>query len=134
MSESVLLKLCNSVILVCQVLECFELYQDSNIFHQLIPLFPKVFVLLEPVSNNSSLIIYACFQFFYHILHDLINAVFFQYLTISSIQSHAAQILGFKFQYYQRLDVNSTVPSGLFRTAALLIKSGFIDLDNVYVS
>ncbi|KAG0540719.1 hypothetical protein BDA96_03G433200 [Sorghum bicolor] len=69
------------------VLECFELYQDSNIFHQLIPLFPK---------------------------------------------SHAAQILGFKFQYYQRLDVNSPVPSGLFRTAALLIKSGFIDLDNVY--
>jgi len=69
------------------VLECFELYQDSSIFHQLIPLFPK---------------------------------------------SHAAQILGFKFQYYQRLDVNSPVPSGLFRTAALLIKSGFIDLDNVY--
>jgi len=79
------LNLCNSVILVCQVLECFELYQDSNIFHQLIPLFPKVFVLLEPISNNSSLIIYADFQFFYHILHDLINAVFFQYLTISSI-------------------------------------------------
>lgn len=69
------------------VLECFELYPDNNIFHQLIPLFPK---------------------------------------------SHAAQILGFKFQYYQRLDVNSLVPSGLFRTAALLVKSGFIDLDNVY--
>lgn len=69
------------------VLECFEVYPDSNIFHQLIPLFPK---------------------------------------------SHAAQILGFKFQYYQRLDVNSPVPSGLFRTAALLVKSGFIDLDNVY--
>jgi len=50
------------------------------------------------------------------------------------LQSHAAQILGFKFQYYQRLDVNSPVPSGLFRTAALLVKSGFIDLDNVYVS
>ncbi|KAL6839975.1 hypothetical protein ACP4OV_029785 [Aristida adscensionis] len=69
------------------VLECFELYPDSNIFYQLIPLFPK---------------------------------------------SHAAQILGFKFEYYQRLDVNSPVPSGLFRTAALLVKSGFIDLDNVY--
>ncbi|PUZ53307.1 hypothetical protein GQ55_5G042600 [Panicum hallii var. hallii] len=69
------------------VLECFEVYPDSSIFHQLIPLFPK---------------------------------------------SHAAQILGFKFQYYQRLDVNSPVPSGLFRTAALLVKSGFIDLDNVY--
>ncbi|KAL6613932.1 hypothetical protein ACP70R_036202 [Stipagrostis hirtigluma subsp. patula] len=69
------------------VLECFELYPDSNIFDQLIPLFPK---------------------------------------------SHAAQILGFKFEYYQRLDVNSSVPSGLFRTAALLVKSGFIDLDNVY--
>jgi len=134
MSESVLLKLCNSVILVCQVLECFELYQDSNIFHQLIPLFPKVFVLLEPISNNSSLIIYADFQFFYHILHDLINAMFSHVLWFSLLQSHAAQILGFKFQYYQRLDVNSTVPSGLLRTAALLIKSGFIDLDNVYVS
>ncbi|TVU36042.1 hypothetical protein EJB05_17953 [Eragrostis curvula] len=69
------------------VLECFELYPDSNIFYQLIPLFPK---------------------------------------------SHASQILGFKFQYYQRLDVNSPVPPGLFKTAALLIKSGFIDLDDVY--
>jgi THO complex subunit 2 len=52
----------------------------------------------------------------------------------SLLQSHAAQILGFKFQYYQRLDVSSPVPPGLFRTAALLIKSGFIDLDNVYAT
>jgi THO complex subunit 2 len=30
--------------LPCQVLECFELYPDNNIFYQLIPLFPKVFL------------------------------------------------------------------------------------------
>ena len=65
----------------------------------------------------------------------IIHAVFFFcILQFPLLQSHAAQILGFKFQYYQRLDVNSPVPSGLFRTAALLVKSGFIDLDNVYVS
>ncbi|KAG8078868.1 hypothetical protein GUJ93_ZPchr0007g6250 [Zizania palustris] len=48
------------------------------------------------------------------------------------LQSHAAQILGFKFQYYQRLDVNIPVPPGLFRIAALLVKSGLIDLDSLY--
>uniref|UniRef100_A0A0D9V9I6 THO complex subunit 2 n=1 Tax=Leersia perrieri TaxID=77586 RepID=A0A0D9V9I6_9ORYZ len=59
------------------------------------------------------------------------NTIFYQ-LTPLFPKSHAAQILGFKFQYYQRLDVNSTVPPGLFRIAALLVKSGFIDLDSLY--
>ncbi|KAF0916503.1 hypothetical protein E2562_007582 [Oryza meyeriana var. granulata] len=59
------------------------------------------------------------------------NTIFYQLIPLFP-KSHASQILGFKFQYYQRLDVNSTVPPGLFRIAALLVKSGFIDLDSLY--
>ncbi|KAF7808544.1 THO complex subunit 2 [Senna tora] len=69
------------------VLECFELQPDSNVFLELIPIFPK---------------------------------------------SHASQILGFKFQYYQRMEVNSPVPFGLYRLTALLVKQEFIDLDSIY--
>jgi len=46
-------------------------------------------------------------------------------------QSHAAQILGFKFQYYQRIEVSTSVPPGLYRLAALLVKAEFIDLDSL---
>ncbi|XP_021832088.1 THO complex subunit 2 isoform X1 [Prunus avium] len=69
------------------VLESFELQPDSNVFLELIPIFPK---------------------------------------------SHASQILGFKFQYYQRLEVNSPVPFGLYKLTALLVKEDFIDLDSIY--
>ncbi|KAH8491620.1 hypothetical protein H0E87_023662 [Populus deltoides] len=68
------------------VLECFELQPDSNIFLELIPIFPK---------------------------------------------SHASQILGFKFQYYQRMELNSPVPFGLFKLTSLLVKEEFIDLDSI---
>ncbi|KAK7370058.1 hypothetical protein VNO80_12112 [Phaseolus coccineus] len=47
-------------------------------------------------------------------------------------KSHASQILGFKFQYYQRLEVGSSVPFGLYRLTALLVKQDFIDLDSIY--
>lgn len=47
-------------------------------------------------------------------------------------KSHAAHILGFKFQYYQRQDVNESVPDGLYRLTAELVKADFIDLDNIY--
>ncbi|KAL0698843.1 hypothetical protein Bca4012_054965 [Brassica carinata] len=46
--------------------------------------------------------------------------------------SHASQILGFKFQYYQRLEVNSPVPSGLYKLTALLVKKDFINLESIY--
>ncbi|KAK7398843.1 hypothetical protein VNO78_10016 [Psophocarpus tetragonolobus] len=47
-------------------------------------------------------------------------------------KSHASQILGFKFQYYQRMEVNGSVPFGLYRLTALLVKQDFIDLDSIY--
>ncbi|CAN8291333.1 unnamed protein product [Cochlearia groenlandica] len=47
-------------------------------------------------------------------------------------KSHASQILGFKFQYYQRLDVSSPVPFGLYKLTALLVKEEFINLDSIY--
>ncbi|KAG9443939.1 hypothetical protein H6P81_015279 [Aristolochia fimbriata] len=58
------------------------------------------------------------------------NRTFLDLIPIFT-KSHAAQILGFKFQYYQRMDVNHPVPSGLYQLAALLVKSDFIDLDSI---
>ncbi|KAF2559027.1 hypothetical protein F2Q68_00014245 [Brassica cretica] len=48
-------------------------------------------------------------------------------------KSHAPQILGFKFQYYQRLELNSPVPSGLYKLSALLVKEDFINLESMRV-
>ncbi|KAM7255281.1 hypothetical protein ACFE04_020522 [Oxalis oulophora] len=47
-------------------------------------------------------------------------------------KSHASQILGFKFQYYQRMEVNSPIPFGLYKLTALLVKEEFIDLYSIY--
>ena len=47
------------------------------------------------------------------------------------MQSHAPQILGFKFQYYKRLELNSPVPSGLYKLSALLVKEDFINLESM---
>lgn len=47
-------------------------------------------------------------------------------------KSNASQILGFKFHYYQRLEVNSTVPFGLYQLTAILVKKEYIDLDSIY--
>ncbi|KAH0746187.1 hypothetical protein KY285_007844 [Solanum tuberosum] len=52
--------------------------------------------------------------------------------TVGIIKSHASQILGFKFQYYQRLEVNDPVPSELYQLTALLVKRDFIDVDSIY--
>ncbi|XP_020090049.1 THO complex subunit 2 isoform X2 [Ananas comosus] len=59
------------------------------------------------------------------------NHIFYNLIPIFP-KSHAAQVLGFKFQYYQRVEVNTPVPSSLFRLAALLVKAEFIDLDSIY--
>ncbi|KAJ7955431.1 THO complex subunit 2 [Quillaja saponaria] len=47
-------------------------------------------------------------------------------------KSHASQILGFKFQYYQRMEVNSPAPFGLFKLTALLVMQEFIDPESIY--
>nr|XP_043608763.1 THO complex subunit 2 [Erigeron canadensis] len=47
-------------------------------------------------------------------------------------KSNASQILGFKFQYYQRMEVHNTVPFGLYQLTAILVKNEFIDLDSIY--
>jgi len=52
-------------------------------------------------------------------------------LILNSWQSHAAHILGFKFQYYLRPEVNEPVPDGLYRLTVELVKAEFIDLDNM---
>ncbi|XP_031492162.1 THO complex subunit 2 isoform X2 [Nymphaea colorata] len=59
------------------------------------------------------------------------NDIFFHLIPIFP-KSHASQILGFKFQYYQRMEVGHNVPHGLYRLTALLVKSNFIDLDSIY--
>jgi hypothetical protein len=56
------------------------------------------------------------------------------YFDVVLHQTHASHILGFKFQYYQRPEVEDSVPAGLYRLAATLIKEDFIDLDSMYVA
>ncbi|KAK4751210.1 hypothetical protein SAY87_004692 [Trapa incisa] len=60
-----------------------------------------------------------------------VNNIFLELIPIFP-KSHASQILGFKFQYYQRMEVNSPVPFGLYMVTALLVKEKFIDLNSVY--
>ncbi|KAL4575579.1 hypothetical protein LXL04_022427 [Taraxacum kok-saghyz] len=59
------------------------------------------------------------------------NEVFLNLIPIFP-KSNASQILGFKFQYYQRLEVNSSVPFGLYQLTATLVKKEFLDLDSIY--
>ncbi|XLS53180.1 hypothetical protein HN51_013857 [Arachis hypogaea] len=59
------------------------------------------------------------------------NSVFLELIPIFP-KSHASQILGFKFQYYQRMDVSCPVPFGLYKLTALLVKQDFIDIDSIY--
>ncbi|CAL1381313.1 unnamed protein product [Linum trigynum] len=59
------------------------------------------------------------------------NRVFLELIPIFP-KSHASQILGFKFQYYQRMEIHNAVPFGLYQLTALLVKKDFIDLDSIY--
>ncbi|MFS8034582.1 putative THO complex, subunitTHOC2, THO complex subunit 2 domain-containing protein [Helianthus anomalus] len=59
------------------------------------------------------------------------NNVFLNLIPIFP-KSNASQILGFKFQYYHRTEVNNTVPFGLYQLTALLVKKEFLDLDSIY--
>eukprot|EP00850_Spirogloea_muscicola_P022111 SM000277S10346 [mRNA] locus=s277:6832:17596:- [translate_table: standard] len=47
-------------------------------------------------------------------------------------KSHVPHILGFKFQFYQRDEVEEAVPQSLFVLAANLVKASFVSLDDVY--
>ncbi|WMV45729.1 hypothetical protein MTR67_039114 [Solanum verrucosum] len=62
---------------------------------------------------------------------SLVNSIFLDLIPIFP-KSHASQILGFKFQYYQRLEVNDPVPSELYQLTALLVKRDFIYVDSIY--
>ncbi|KAA8529838.1 hypothetical protein F0562_034393 [Nyssa sinensis] len=78
---------------------------------------------LDP--NRVFDIVLECFELQPH------NKVFLDLISIFP-KSHASQILGFKFQYYQRMEVNCAVPFGLYQLTALLVKEDFIDLDSIY--
>ncbi|KAG6833844.1 hypothetical protein H0H87_011778 [Tephrocybe sp. NHM501043] len=43
-----------------------------------------------------------------------------------------AQVLGFKFAYYQSADVAEATPKNLYLTAAILIRENFISLEDLY--
>ncbi|XP_022776561.1 THO complex subunit 2 isoform X2 [Durio zibethinus] len=59
------------------------------------------------------------------------NNAFLQLIPIFP-KSHASQILGFKFQYHQHMEVNTPTPFGLYKLTALLVREEFIDLDSIY--
>ncbi|XP_020967090.1 uncharacterized protein LOC107618983 isoform X6 [Arachis ipaensis] len=52
------------------------------------------------------------------------NSVFLELIPIFP-KSHASQILGFKFQYYQHMEVSCPVPFGLYKLTALLFFDGY---------
>ncbi|GAB4828694.1 THO complex subunit 2 [Ancistrocladus abbreviatus] len=78
---------------------------------------------LDP--NRVFDVVLECFELQPH------NKLFLNLIPIFP-KSHASQILGFKFQYYQHLEVQSPVPFGLYQLTALLVKEDFIDLDSIY--
>ncbi|KAF9534975.1 transcription factor/nuclear export subunit protein 2-domain-containing protein [Crepidotus variabilis] len=43
-----------------------------------------------------------------------------------------AQVLGFKFVFYQSADIAESVPKNLYLTAAILVREGFIALEDLY--
>ncbi|XP_051144438.1 THO complex subunit 2 isoform X2 [Andrographis paniculata] len=78
---------------------------------------------LDP--NRVFDIVLECFEL------QLDNNVFLDLIPIFP-KSHASQILGFKFQYYQHIEINTPVPAGLYQLTALLVKQEFIDVDSIY--
>lgn len=78
---------------------------------------------LDP--NRVFDIVMECFEMQPH------NNLFLDLIPIFP-KSHASQILGFKFQYYQRMEVQNPVPFGLYQLAALLVKEDLVDLDSIY--
>ncbi|GFP83588.1 THO complex subunit 2 [Phtheirospermum japonicum] len=78
---------------------------------------------LDP--NRVFDIVLECFEI------QLDNSIFVDLIPIFP-KSHASQVLGFKFQYFQRIDINTPVPIGLYQLTALLVKKEFIDVDSIY--
>lgn len=58
------------------------------------------------------------------------NSIFLELIPLFP-KTHTTHILGFKFQFYQRPDVEDPAPSFLYRLAASLIKANCIDLDSI---
>ncbi|KAK6146705.1 hypothetical protein DH2020_020574 [Rehmannia glutinosa] len=77
---------------------------------------------LDP--NRVFDIVLECFEL------QLDNSVFVDLIPIFP-KSHASQILGFKFQYFQRIEISTPVPDGLYKLTALLVKKEFIDIDSI---
>ena len=70
-------------------------------------------------------------EFFDKLSRDGISA-FFEHLDKGTGNKVAAQLLGFKFRYYQKGEVNEPTPENLLVLSALLIKIGFVDLADLY--
>lgn len=72
-------------------------------------------------------------QFFEKLLREGVGA-FFEYGGEPRRGGNrvAAQLLGFKFRYYQEEDVREHTPENLLVLSALLIKIGFVDLADLY--
>ncbi|KAL8520815.1 hypothetical protein ACS0TY_011389 [Phlomoides rotata] len=107
------------VTLLCQVPEVSTENQSAatvGIIKSLIGHFD-----LDP--NRVFDIMLECFEL------QLDNSVFLDLIPIFP-KSHASQILGFKFQYFQRVEI--PVPIGLYQLTALMVKKEFIDIYSIY--
>ncbi|KAM6495643.1 Transcription factor/nuclear export subunit protein 2 domain containing protein [Amanita muscaria] len=66
-------------------------------------------------------------------LDDILTLADHRSATTSNKTSRVlAQVLGFKFSYYASSNINEPTPKILYLTAALLIREGFVSLEDLY--
>ncbi|KAL6577483.1 THO complex subunit 2 [Orobanche minor] len=109
------------VTLLCQVPEA----SNENASAATVSIIKSLIGHFDLDPNRVFDIVLECFEL------QLDNSVFLDLIPIFP-KSHASHILGFKFLYFQRIEINTPVPTGLYELTALLVKKEFIDVDSIY--
>ncbi|KAL7149573.1 hypothetical protein ABFS83_05G050400 [Erythranthe nasuta] len=109
------------VTLLCQVPEA----STNNASAAIVGIIKSLIGHFDLDPNRVFDIVLECFEL------QLDNSAFLDLIPIFP-KSHASQILGFKFQYFQRMEINTPVPTGLYQLTALLVKKDFIAIDSIY--
>ncbi|CAA0814725.1 THO complex subunit 2 [Striga hermonthica] len=109
------------VTLLCQVPEA----SDENASAATVGIIKSLIGHFDLDPNRVFDIVLECFEL------QLDNSIFLDLIPIFP-KSHASHILGFKFQYFQRVEINTPVPTRLYQLTALLVKKKFIEVDSIY--
>ncbi|KAL6566308.1 hypothetical protein OROGR_001923 [Orobanche gracilis] len=108
------------VTLLCQVPEA----SNENASAATVSIIKSLIGYFDLDPNRVFDIVLECFEL------QLDNSVFLDLIPIFP-KSHASHILGFKFLYFQRIEISIPVPNGLYELTALLVKKEFIDVDSI---